>query len=87
MDDGYSGTSLVTDLGWGLARALAAAALPLPALAATLAVAAGFAGLEGLDLAAVSMTRAWEAWLSALKSFLLCGHPEQIKLVGNFSAI
>ena len=55
VDDGYSGASLVTGLGLGLARALAAVDLPLPALAAALAVVAGLAGLEGVDLAAVDL--------------------------------
>ena len=68
---------MVTGLGWGLARALAAAALPLPALAAALAVVAGFAGLEGVDLAAADLVD--DACLGgmALKSNLLCEHPEQ----------
>ena len=38
-----------------MARALAAVALPFPALAAALAVVAGLAGLEGVDLAAVDL--------------------------------
>ena len=70
---------MVTGLGLGLARALAAAALPLPALAAALAVVAGLAGLEGVDLAAVDLVDDDDARLGgmALKSFLLCGHAEQ----------
>ena len=77
MDDGYSGASLVTGLGLGLARALAAVALPLPALAAALAVVAGLAGLEGVDLAAVDLVDDARLGGMALKSFLLYEHPEQ----------
>ena len=77
VDDGYSGASLATGLGLGLARALAAVALPLPALAAALAVVAGFAGLEGFDLAAVGLVDDARLGGMALKSNLLCGHPEQ----------
>ena len=72
VDDGYSGASLVTGLGLGLARALAAVALPLPALAAALAVVAGLAGLEGVDLAAVDLVDdARLGGMALKKSFLL----------------
>ena len=77
VDDGYSGASLVTGLGLGLARALAAVALHLPALAAALAVVAGLAGLEGVDLAAVDLVDDARLGGMALKSFLLYEHPEQ----------
>ena len=78
LDDGYSGAGLVTGLGGlGLARAFAAAALPLPALAAALAVVAGLAGLEGVDLAAVDLVDDARLEGMALKKFLLCEHPEQ----------
>ena len=77
VDDGYSGASLATGLGLGLARALAAVALPLPALAAALAVVAGLAGLEGVDLAAVDLVDDARLGGMALKSNLLCGHPVQ----------
>ena len=88
LPDGYSGTSLAT--GLGLARVFEAAALSLPALVAALAVLAGFAGLEGFDLAAVGLVdfEIDDARLGgmALKSNLLCGHPASrtIKLVRNF---
>ena len=77
VDDGYSGASLVTGLGLGLARALAAVALPLPALAAALAVVAGLAGLEGVDLAAADLVDDARLGGMALKSNLLYGHAEQ----------
>ena len=56
---------------------LAAAALPLPALAAALAVVAGPAGLEGFDLAAVDLVDDARLGDIALKNFLLYGIPEQ----------
>ena len=87
MDDGYSGASLVTGLGLGLARALAAVALPLPALAAALAVVAGLAGLEGVDLAAVDLVDDARLGGMALKSFLLYEHPEQSSAWGTWCAI
>ena len=68
---------MVTGLGLGLARALAAVALPLPALAAALAVVAGLAGLEGVDLAAVDLVDDARLEGVAFISILLCGHPEQ----------
>ena len=49
----------------------------LPALAAALAVVAGLAGLEGVDLAAVDLVDGARLGGMALKSNLLCGHPEQ----------
>ena len=73
---------MVTGLGLGLARALAAVALPLPALAAALAVVAGLAGLEGVDLAAVDLVDDARLGGMALKSFLLCRHPEVFYFVG-----
>ena len=87
MDDGYSGASLVTGLGLGLARALAAVALPLPALAAALAVVAGLAGLEGVDLAAVDLVDDARLEGMALKIFLLCEHPEQSSSWGTWCTI
>ena len=86
LDDGYSGASLVTGLGLGLARALAAVALPLPALAAALAVVAGLAGLEGVDLAAVDLVDDARLGGMALKSFLLYKHPEQASAWGTLSS-
>ena len=50
-----------------------------------MAVVAGFAGLEGFDLAAADLVDDARLGGMALKSNLLCGHPEQIKLVGNFA--
>ena len=58
-----------------MARAFAAAALPLPALAVALAVVAGFADLEGLDLAAVDLVDDARLGGMALKNNLFCGHP------------
>ena len=87
VDDGYSGTSLVTGLGLGLARALAAVDLSLPALAAALAVVAGLAGLEGVDLAAVDLVDDARLGGMALKSFLLYEHPEQSSAWGTLCAI
>ena len=77
VDDGYSGASLVTGLGLGLARASAAVALPLPALAAALAVVAGLAGLEGVDLAAADLVDDARLGGMALKSNLLVGTPNK----------
>ena len=86
MDDGYSGVSLVTGLGLGLARALAAAALPLPALAAALAVVAGLAGLEGVDLAAVDLVDDARLGGMTLKSSssscCCCWHLKDARVVG-----
>ena len=56
---------------------LSTTALPLPALAAALAVVAGLAGLEGVDLAAVDLVDDARLGGMALKSFLLYEHPEQ----------
>ena len=46
-------------------------------LAAALAVVAGLAGLEGVDLAAVDLVDDARLGGMALKSFLLYGHAEQ----------
>ena len=61
--------------------------LPLPALAAASAVVAGLAGLEGVDLAAADLVDDARLEGMTLKSNLLCGHPEQIKLVRNKSRV
>ena len=66
---------MVTGLGLGLARALAAVALPLPALAAALAVVAGLAGLEGVDLAAVDLVDDARLGGMALKVFYFMSFP------------
>ena len=83
VDDGYAGASLVTGLALGLARPLAAVDLPLPALAAALAVVAGLAGLGGVDLAAVDLVDDARLGGMTLKSFLLLWACRTIKLVRN----